>query len=107
MWNVSGLTTNSISPYPLVTRGMPGDQHRYVMLNVPCPPSERMDSKRARYSGVNGAGISPPLGWLWSYRPGPPTEVHCPLKSGYLLSSHAFAPAIMRHSVARTAIALI
>src|SRR4051794_8830984 len=107
MWEVSRPTTKSISPYPFVARGMPGDQHRYVMLYVPFPPSGGMGSKRGRDSGVNGAGISPPLGWLWSYRPGPPTEVHCPLKSGYLLSSHAFAPEIMRHSVARTAIALI
>src|SRR5947207_13977772 len=77
------------------------------MLLVPCPPSERMASKMAWYSGVNGAGVAPPLGWLWSYRPGPPIERHWPLKSGYFVSSHASASAIVTHSVARNAIALI
>src|SRR5262245_24898068 len=77
------------------------------MLLVPCPPSDRMDSKMARYSGVNGAGIAPPRGWLWSYRPGPPIERHFPLNSGYFVSSHAWALAIVTHSAATNAIVLI
>src|ERR1700676_1132837 len=101
MWNVVGVLTNSISPYPLVTRGMPGEKQRYVMLAVPCPPYALVASKIAWYSGVSGA--------LWSRakRPGPPIGRHCPLKSGYFESSQAEAPAVVKQSAPASARALI
>src|SRR5262245_18026533 len=40
-----------------------------------------------------------------SNRPGPPIGRHCPLKSGYFVSSHARVSAIETHSAATSAVA--
>src|SRR5262249_3505689 len=40
-----------------------------------------------------------------SNRPGPPIGRHCPLKSGYFVSSHACVSAIEAHSAATSAVA--
>src|SRR5438132_4725672 len=80
---------------------MPGEKHRYVMLLVPCPPSDLVTSKIAWYSGVSGAF------WSRAHRPGPPIGRHCPLKSGYFESSQAEAPAIVTQSAPTSAIAAI
>jgi hypothetical protein len=78
------VSCRSISPYPFVTRGMPGEMHLYVEV-VPCPRSAwslRLASKIASYSGVSGASCPLPANLLISNRPGPPIGPHCPLKSG-------------------------
>src|SRR6202051_3052531 len=80
---------------------MPGEKHRYVMLLVPCPPSDLVASKMAWYSGVSGAF------WSRANRPGPPIGRHCPLKSGYLESSQANAAEIVTQSAPKSAIAPI
>src|SRR5215470_14653114 len=88
MWVVRGVTTISKGAYMFITLGMPGARHVKVG-SVPCPPaawSLRFSSKIARYSAVNGADLaSAHRGWA--------VRSHWPLRSGYLDSSNARAPA--------------
>src|ERR1700721_3057680 len=83
-----------------MTRGMPGDRHVKVGVS-PCPPvswSLTLASKTARYSGVNGAFEA-------STQRGAVVRSHWPLKSGYLLSSNAWAPPAVISSAAASVVA--
>src|SRR5882757_9457384 len=84
-----------------MVRGMPGGMQAPIGL-LPCPPDAMLAtlaSKMAWYSAVSGACCPRPVSLRGSNEPAP-ARIHCPLISGYFVTSCAPALATAQASAA-------